>query len=86
MDSDGQDGYGRMIADTAPQHSNSNVIARMSNEGVLLILYSIGFYPPFDIWILPFDISVEIISKKQVTWFRDTTLAVCCMVTERIER
>jgi hypothetical protein len=44
--------------------SNPNVKAQMPNECILPILYSIGPHPPFDIWILTFNIDVEIISEK----------------------
>jgi hypothetical protein len=61
-----------MLADAEARYSNPNVKAQMSNEGILPVLYSIGPHPPFDIWILSFDILVETITTKYVTWFWDT--------------
>jgi hypothetical protein len=56
-----------MIAKAAPQHSNPNAKAQMSNECILPIEYIIDPHPPFEIWILAFDILAEPITTKYVT-------------------
>ncbi len=71
-----QNGYDCMLAEAAAQHSNPNLKARMSNECILLFLYPIGPHPPFDIWILAFDILVKTIVTKYSTKFWDTTIVL----------
>jgi hypothetical protein len=65
-----------MIADTTPQYSNPDAKAQMSNEGIVPGLYSIGPHPPFDIWILSFDLLVEAIINEYVISFWNTTLVL----------
>jgi hypothetical protein len=58
-----------MSHDLSPsqQHSNPNAKARMSNEGILPILYIIDPHPPFEIWILAFGIFTETITNEYVS-------------------